>query len=57
MCATATPLTATISSSTHSWQSSAGLPEEGGREETEGGTGVRKMKKDDNRAEKQKKRK
>lgn len=37
MCATGTPLTATISSSTRSRQSSAGLPEEGW-------TGVRKMK-------------
>lgn len=42
MCATATPLTATISSSMHSWQSSAGLP-------AEGRTGVGKVKRGENK--------
>lgn len=40
MCATETPLRATISSSTRSWQSSAGLPEDAGKDR---GTGVGEM--------------
>lgn len=40
MCATETPLRATISSSTRSWQSSAGLPEDAW---TDRGTGVGEM--------------
>lgn len=40
MWATETPLRATISSSTRSWQSSAGLPEEA---RTDRGTGVGQM--------------
>lgn len=40
MCATETPLRATISSSTRSWQSSAGLPEDARMDR---GTGVREM--------------